>query len=623
MDFTRITSDHSAVQWSGGTFRRKSTGVFSGSAEGTLKRQGATRVDSDDRLIAATETPLAQVGEFAFLRVVSVSAVGAFLDGGLFKDLLVPESSAPTLTQISFIRPWRNTMRQSAVFTGVSMNRLISWHKDPIMKKLPKVLPGVLAFFLLTGFSGSCEKPVSERSEGIEKAVQRIQEELPALLTQSFVPGATIAVIDGGSIAWQGAFGMKNAETGEPMTGDTVFEAASLSKPVFAYGVMKLVGQGLLDLDRPLVEYIDEASLRQAYPPTRDGDPRYKKIAARHVLTHSTGFPNWFRGGRMVFTFDPGKRFSYSGEAYSFLAAVVAKITGKTFNDFMTETVLTPLGMEDSSYVWLDKYEKRFSAAHNFAGVRVSRGKAVRPMPGASLYTTALDYAKFLVALLNGRDLAESAWKSMLTPQIEVLARDRGNEKVFDWGLGIGLQRTEKGLGFWHWGDNGEFQAYFEVLPAEKRGLIVFLNGVNGQAVSPALTRMVLGLVRPAISTAYFDYPAVDSPDLEMLRAYLSGGFEAFVRKAEEIHSPSQENAINNLGYALLRSPKKDDAVKVFRFNTIRFPQSANTFDSLAEAYLVGGDKVKAVEYYEKALAIDPKLASAIEALKKLKGQRP
>jgi len=491
------------------------------------------------------------------------------------------------------------------------------------MKNIPRVLSAALVFLLLAGASGAGGRQTLELSPATAQIVQRIQKELPDLLRQAFVPGATLALIEGRSVVWQGAFGLRDAETGEPMTLDTVFEAASLSKPVFAYGVMKLVGRGLLDLDKPLIEYIDEASLNQVYPPTRNGDARYKKITARHVLTHSTGFPNWFRGRPMTFSFDPGAKFSYSGEAYNLLAAVVSKITGKSFNDFMAETVLTPLGMEDSSYVWLDKYEKRFSGAHNFTGHRVKRGRAVRPTPGASLYTTALDYAKFLAALLEGRDLAPAAWKSMLSPQIDVFARAGKKEKVFEWGLGVGLHQTEKGLGFWHWGDNGEFHAYFEVLPAEKRGLIIFLNGVNGQAVSQAVTKVALGLAQPAIATAYFDYPAFDAPYLLMLKAHLSGGFEEFARTAEAIHDPGQESAVNRLGYDFLRSGNKDAAIEVFRFNTIRFPQSANTYDSLAEAYLAAGDKVKAVEYYEKALAIDPKLPSALEALKKLKGERP
>jgi len=488
------------------------------------------------------------------------------------------------------------------------------------MTKARWSVPRAVVLVLFASISGAVEKPVPGPSEWAEEAGRVIQKELPSLLTRTYVPGATIALVEGRSVAWQGAFGTKNADTGEPMTLETVFEAASLSKPVFAYGVMKLVGRGLLDLDRPLVEYIDEPSLFEAYPPTREGDARYKKITARHVLTHSTGFPNWFRGNRMAINFDPGTRFSYSGEAYSLLAAVVGKIAGKGFNDFMAETVLSPLGMEDSSYVWQDKYDKRFSAAHDAIGGRVGRRKMTRPTAGASLYTTASDYGKFLAALLTGEGLTETAWKAMLTPQIDVFARVGSDDKVFDWGLGVGLQRTEKGPAFWHWGDNGEFQAYFEVLPAEKRGLIVFLNGVNGQAVSRAVTQTVLGLSQPAIATAYFDYPSVDSPDLRMLKAYLSGGYEAFVRIAEIVDDAGQENAINQLGYALLRSRKREAAIEVFRYNVTRFPKSANTYDSLAEAYLAVGDKGKSIEFYEKALAVDPTLPSAIEALKRLKG---
>jgi len=488
------------------------------------------------------------------------------------------------------------------------------------MKMARKPISGTVVLLLLAGTSGAAGKPAAAPSKWTEEAARMIQKDLPALLAGAFVPGATIALIEGRSVAWQGAFGTKNADTGDPMTLDTVFEAASLSKPVFAYGVMKLVGRGLLDLDRPLVEYIDEPSLFEAYPPTRNGDPRYKKITARHILTHSTGFPNWFRGARMVINFEPGTRFSYSGEAYSLLAAVVGKVSGKGFNDFVAETVLRPLGMEDSSYVWLDRYDQRFSAAHDAIGGRVGRRKTSNPMAGASLYTTAADYGKFLAALLSGEGLTETAWKAMLSPQIDVFARAGSDDKVFDWGLGVGLQQTEKGLGFWHWGDNGEFQAYFEVLPDEKRGLIIFLNGVNGQAVSRAVTQAVLGLSRPAIATAYFDYPTMDSPTLRMLRAYLSGGPEAFLRVAETVDDAGLENAVNQLGYSLLRSRKREAAIEVFRYNVTRFPKSANTYDSLAEAYLAVGDKAKSIEFYEKALAVDPTLPSAIEALKRLKG---
>ncbi len=126
-------------------------------------------------------------------------------------------------------------------------------------------------------------------------------EKIPPLLGRALVPGISIAVLDEGRVAWQSSFGVKNAETGERVNDDTVFEAAPLSKPVFAYAVMKLVDQKKLDLDTPLAQLISEADLNSAYPPTREGDRRYRKITARMVLTHCTVFPNWFNNRPMSF----------------------------------------------------------------------------------------------------------------------------------------------------------------------------------------------------------------------------------------------------------------------------------------------------------------------------------
>jgi CubicO group peptidase (beta-lactamase class C family) len=143
--------------------------------------------------------------------------------------------------------------------------------KESLMKKSPWLVPGALVFLLLAGNSGAVEMPAPERSKETEKAIRLIQTEMPSLLAQTFVRGATIALIEGGSVAWQGSFGSKNAETGEPMT-PTRSSAASLSKPVFAYGVMSSWAAGL-DLDKPLVEYIDEPS-SSAYPRRGNGDLR-------------------------------------------------------------------------------------------------------------------------------------------------------------------------------------------------------------------------------------------------------------------------------------------------------------------------------------------------------------
>jgi CubicO group peptidase (beta-lactamase class C family) len=177
-----------------------------------------------------------------------------------------------------------------------------------------------------------------------EATVQKLERDIPEIMKSAGVPGLAIAVIRGGKTIWLHGFGMKDVKTGQPVTGETVFEGASLSKPLFTYGVLKLVEQGKLGLDVPLTKYLPK--------PFVAGDQRLAKITARIVLSHRTGFPNWpADDGSVSIYFTPGERFSYSGEGYIYLQRVVEKITGKPLNEYMTQNVFTPLGMSSSSYV--------------------------------------------------------------------------------------------------------------------------------------------------------------------------------------------------------------------------------------------------------------------------------
>jgi CubicO group peptidase (beta-lactamase class C family) len=138
-------------------------------------------------------------------------------------------------------------------------------------------------------------------------------------MAESRVPGLSIALIEHGKIAWERGLGVKNTASGEKVNSNTVFEAASLSKRVFAYAVLKLVDRRLIDLDVPLFQYF----------PGYIDDPRIRTVTARQVLTHTSGLPNWRPNGKpLAFAFDPGTRFSYSGEGFVYLQAVVEHLTG-------------------------------------------------------------------------------------------------------------------------------------------------------------------------------------------------------------------------------------------------------------------------------------------------------
>src|SRR6516162_9186526 len=212
----------------------------------------------------------------------------------------------------------------------------------------------------------------------------RLDKSLPDLMAKGAVPGLSIALIRDRTTYWVHSFGVRDAKSGQPVTEETIFEAASLSKPVFAYGVLKLVDQGKLDLDTPLTRYLPK--------PYIDGDARLEKITARIVLSHRTGFPNWRGDGNpLTIHFTPGERFSYSGEGFVYLAKVVEQVSGKPLNDYMTEAVFQPLGMKNSSYVWRPDYDARTATGHDADGKPTELVKPTEALAASTLNTTAKD----------------------------------------------------------------------------------------------------------------------------------------------------------------------------------------------------------------------------------------
>jgi CubicO group peptidase (beta-lactamase class C family) len=328
----------------------------------------------------------------------------------------------------------------------------------------------------------------------------KLEARVLQLLKDGDVPGVSIAVVRDGSLAWHRGLGVTNAKTGEPVTDATVFEAASLSKPVFAYAVMKLVDAGTFDLDKPLTQYL---------PGTYDvgPDPRLDTMTARNVLSHTTGFPNW-RSGSLRMYFTPGERFSYSGEGYVYLSRVVERVTGEPIDALMTRLVFEPLKMTSSSYAWRDAYKTSKSWYHNSRGEASFRGD--RPATGnvaASLHTTGSDYGRFLVAMLNGTGLKPGTRDLMLTPIST--AREGGAANVnrpdakpfpeIQWGLGWGLQITADAPSFFHWGNNGDAKAYVAGRVKDRSAVVLFANGVHGLSIVPELLGEAFDWPQPAV----------------------------------------------------------------------------------------------------------------------------
>jgi len=434
----------------------------------------------------------------------------------------------------------------------------------------------------------------------------------------------SIALVRDGEVAWLHAFGVKNSDTKEAVTDDTIFEAASLSKPVFAYAVLKLVDEGKFDLDKPLISYL---------PGDYDvgPDPRLAQITARRVLSHTTGFPNWRQGTELKILFTPGEKFSYSGEGFVYLSKVIERVTGEGFNDFMKKTVFDPLGMTSSSYVWQFSYDTLKASPHTGVGTPVSMGKPTKPNAAASLHTTARDYGRFVAAILNGVGLKKETLRQMLTPQVKVdeagtnmTNRPATNPSAtVSWGLGVGLQSTQEGVSFWHWGDNGNTKAYVVAFEKQKLGVVAFANGLNGLSIMPELVDEAIGGQQPAL--AWLKYESYKSPARLLLKNIVANGAETPLkdyRKWRAGRAPAElinEDQMNRLGYNLLSLKRVKDAIEVFRLNVEDYPQSFNTYDSLGEAYMIDGNKELAIKNYERSIELNAKNTNGIEMLKKIR----
>lgn len=284
------------------------------------------------------------------------------------------------------------------------------------------------------------------------------------------IPGASLGLIVDGELSYHKTYGVKNALTLEPIDGNTIFQAASITKPVFAYTVLKLSDKGLIDLDKPLHEYLKFDELEK--------DERYKKMTARHVLSHQTGFPNW----GIELNFEPGTSYGYSGEGFEYLKRVVEQITKKSVVDILEEEVLIPFNMMEHTYfVREPEMYAKVALGHTY---NMPRNNWIINEVGMarSMYTEANEFTKFILALMNGEGLLETTYTDMLKAQVSIPRND--NNPVADWnrsfGLGLLIKESPYGKCYGHGGSNAYFQSLFEYYPDKKIGFAVFCNNDMG-----------------------------------------------------------------------------------------------------------------------------------------------
>jgi CubicO group peptidase (beta-lactamase class C family) len=465
---------------------------------------------------------------------------------------------------------------------------------------------------------GAGEEIAAALDSYIENVIERFE-----------IPGLTIAVTRGDEVVYTGAFGVRSLDSGEPMRADYLFHMASVSKPFVATAVMQLVERGEIDLDEHVVTYLPYFEL---------ADERYREITVRQMLNHTSGMPDvedyeWdnpqfdegaperyvrsLKNEQMIAA--PGELWRYSNMAFDTMGDLIAKVSGRPFEIYVEENILNPLGMIESSFLQPETSEQLRTTPHVWR-LRPAVSEVYpynrRHAPSSTLNSSVLEMTRWAFANLNrgelngSRILTEESYEVLWSPSAQV-AEDY--HVGLSWFLG-----SHRGIGtVGHSGGDTGYTSQFILLPEEGIGLIMACN----------YDRAPLGPIRDGVLDILLGYePAMPRQQVGMAfaRVYTEEGLDAaqaFYRRLEAEAADEylfSDRQLNAVGYYFLGEGQVAQAIEIFEYNVELYPDVANTYDSLAEAYMVNGDRELAIENFRKVLELDPDNDNAKEKLAEL-----
>jgi CubicO group peptidase (beta-lactamase class C family) len=371
-----------------------------------------------------------------------------------------------------------------------------------------------LCGLLLMGLAG-CGGPESQqfpnaasvkRLDGSTITSEEIDGTVRRVMRAGKVTGLGLAILNDQQIVYLKAYGHRSVSKNLPLTEDSVMSAASFSKVTFAYLVMQLVEEGVLRLDKPVSEYLPKPLPEYSDYRDLEGDDRWKKITARMLLDHTSGFPNWRRfedDRKLHIHFEPGSRFAYSGEGIDLLQLVVEKVTNKPLSALMGERVFRPLGMTRTSMTWRLEFETNHAEGYDEQEKALGPQRRLRADAAGSMLTTPRDFARFIEAVMQGERLQSKTRELMLSPQIAILSKHEfppfstetteENKPIrLSYGLAWGLYWTPYGKAFFKEGHDEGWRNYTVCFDEAKTGMVIMTNSSNGEGLYKELLETLL-----------------------------------------------------------------------------------------------------------------------------------
>jgi CubicO group peptidase (beta-lactamase class C family) len=314
-----------------------------------------------------------------------------------------------------------------------------------------------------------------------EASIFEDNAQIESWLKENKVPTLGLGIIENGKLKQIKVYGELKKNIAAPY--NTIFNVASLTKPITAIVTLKLVSLGKWDLDEPIYNYWTDPDVAK--------DPNSKKLTTKHILSHQTGFPNWRflnKSKKLSFEFEPGTKYQYSGEGLEYLRNTLENKFHKPLEQLAQELIFEPLKMKDTQFSWSNKVdESRFANEYDNKGNSYKTTRNKIPNAADDLLTTIEDYGNFLGSVLNREGLSEKVFNDMITPQVATK-----NGKYF--GLGFEIYNFKNGdYALSHGGSDQGVQTIIFIFPKTKKGLLIFTNMDEGYNLYEKIISHYLG----------------------------------------------------------------------------------------------------------------------------------
>lgn len=361
-------------------------------------------------------------------------------------------------------------------------------------------------------------RAIIERIDSTTIEALKLDTRIKSLMDSARVSGMALSIINSNQIVYRKAFGYANFDKKTQLQINDIFYGASLSKAVFGYLVSKLASKGIIDIDKPLQQYLDiplpllKGDDKWHGFQDLKNDERYKRITTRMCLSHTTGFQNWRwiprpndikNKNKLKIYFEPGTQYYYSGEGIMLLQYVIEHITGKDLEQLAEEEVFEPLQMHNTSYVWHERFEDNYCNGHTAKQEVIKKEKRHEAEAAGSMETNLIDYSLFVKHILQLTRENSPITKMMFSPNLPIrtkaqfgplsIEQSNENNKIqLNYGLGWGLLQSPFGFGAFKEGHGEGFQHYTIIFPNKETGIVLLSNSDNAEGIFKEVLKIAI-----------------------------------------------------------------------------------------------------------------------------------